>query len=243
MDSRCIGRICTHVRIDKCIVQWVLYNLAVHPADDLLRVGFFSFPQLGQITILREPVETFLTAAASTPPSSSPAIIQPQPLLTGRSKIFELSQICDLAKVCLIYETSDTNVPRIFVLVLATQRWYFLADAFAEYHRMAIAHLGLPSWELCFTPRPLPPWTEQLFRLLAPHLLERTEPRRTRHYWMPSATIGGEQLQQQPFNQLDAGIFRTAAKTTTATAKVTTSTTAAVVGGGGMRTQQRRGHY
>lgn len=144
----------------------------------------------------------------------------PPPALTVRSKIFELSSICDLAKVCLVYEQPECSAPLIYLLELATHRWHFLAESFSEYHRMAIVHLGLPSWELCFSQCALPAWTEQLFLLLAPHLLEKTEVRRNRHR-LPTQP-------QPPFNQLDASVFRTAVK---ATAKASASSAPGASGG------------
>lgn len=107
-------------------------------------------------------------------------------------------------KVCLIYETPESANPKIYLLEIQTYKWQFLAETFTEYQRMSIAHLGLPYWELCFSSCGLPSWTEQLFLLLAPHLLERNEPRRSRI--LPTS------YQQPPFNELDPSIFRTKQK-------------------------------
>lgn len=237
--------------------MFLIYVGVLLSAEDLLRVGFFSFPQLVQITLLRESVDTFLAHSATpTPPPpangpptttkastlphpqttssppSPPAL--PPPALTARSKIFELSSICELAKVCLIYEQPECVAPQIYLLELATLRWHFLAESFSEYHRMAIVHLGLPSWELCFSQCALPAWTEQLFLLLAPHLLEKTEARRDRHH-MPTQP-------QPPFNQLDAGVFRTAVKATAKAAAVGGAPGAPGAGGSAMRaSSQHRG--
>ncbi|TMW43144.1 hypothetical protein DOY81_011778 [Sarcophaga bullata] len=104
----------------------------------------------------------------------------PLPALGPKSKIFELNTVNEMAKVCLIYESCSSNNPKVFLLELDSFKWVFLADNFSEYLRMAIAHLGLPYWELCFASCGLPSWTEQLFLLLAPHLLEENEPRRSR---------------------------------------------------------------
>jgi len=88
---------------------------------------------------------------------------------------------------------------------METYRWHFLAETFTEYLRMTIAHLGLPYWELCFSSCGLPSWTEQLFLLLAPHLLEKNEARRNR--------ITPSSIQEQPpYNTLDSAIFRTKPK-------------------------------
>lgn len=123
------------------------------------------------------------------------------PHITTRSKIFEMSNICGIARVCLVYETPDVPSPKIYLLEMENYKWQFLADTFTEYLRMTIAHLGLPYWELCFSSCGLPSWTEQLFLLIAPHLLEKNETRRSR-------IIPNEQ-EIPPYNTLDPAIFRT----------------------------------
>lgn len=69
-------------------------------AEDTRRVGFLSIPHLLQINLLRENVET---SVAVSPPSvylkHGQDISTSQPNLNLRSKIFELSNICDTAKV------------------------------------------------------------------------------------------------------------------------------------------------
>lgn len=97
-------------------------------------------------------------------------------------------------------------MPKIYLLELQTLKWNFLADTFSEYQRMSIAHLGLPYWELCFSSCALPSWTEQLFLLLAPHLLEKSVPRRSN--CLPNS------LTSTPYNTLDASVFRTKPKCT-----------------------------
>lgn len=177
-------------------------------AEDTRRVGFLNFPHLIQITLLRENMETLITATTSliNSPSVKNAATATAPHLNTRSKIFEMSNICDIAKVCFIYETPESTNPKIYLLEVQTYKWQFLADTFTEYQRMSIAHLGLPYWELCFSTCGLPSWTEQLFLLLAPHLLEKSELRRSRN--LPTCSSH----QQPPFNQLDAAIFRTKPK-------------------------------
>lgn len=104
----------------------------------------------------------------------------------------------------MIYETPETANPPIYLLEIQSHKWQFLADNITEYLRMSIAHLGLPYWELCFSNCGLPSWTEQLFLLLAPHLLEKNEPRRSRI--LPTVN------EQSQFNQLDTSIFRSKPK-------------------------------
>lgn len=129
------------------------------------------------------------------------SITSNQPHLTSRSKVFELSNIIGIAKVCIVYESSEVQNPKIYLLEMNNLKWNFLAESFTEYLRMAIVHLGLPYWELCFSTCGLPSWAEQLFLLIAPHLLEKNEPRRNH-------TIPIEQ-EVPPFNNLDPTVFRT----------------------------------
>lgn len=106
----------------------------------------------------------------------------------------------------MLYDSTSSNNPKFYLLELNTLTWQFLSETFSEYLRMAIAHLGLPYWELCFSSFGLPSWTEQLFLLLAPHLLEKNEQRRGR-------TINP--ACEHPYNILDPNIFRSKPKCTT----------------------------
>lgn len=109
----------------------------------------------------------------------------------------------------MLYESTSSNNPKFYLLELSTLSWQFLADTFSEYLRMAIAHLGLPYWELCFSSCGLPSWTEQLFLLLAPHLLEEHESRRGR-VLNPAC--------EHPYNIIDPNIFRGKPKSVAKTA-------------------------
>ncbi|XP_037824602.1 tubulin polyglutamylase complex subunit 2 [Lucilia sericata] len=213
--------------------------------NDIRRVGYIQFPQLVQITLLRENVEpifqtnnetsssatssstslsTNLTSSstinshlsvqhlntntATTSSSTSVNTLKdqwgnPLPLIGPKTKIFELNTVNEVAKVCLIYDSSSSNNPKIYLLELDSFKWVFLAENFSEYLRMAIAHLGLPYWELCFASCGLPSWTEQLFLLLAPHLLEENEPRRARLI---------NPAPEHPYNIVDPNIFRVKVK-------------------------------
>lgn len=172
--------------------------------NDIKRVGKIHIPHLIQITLVRENLESIVTNPSNNGqvlrPGQNDAI--PTLNISSKSKIFELSTILDLAKVCLIYETPE-SIPKIYLLELETLKCQFLADTFSEYLRMAIAHLGLPYWELCFSSvAKLPPWTQQLFLLLAPHLLENGEPRRSEHCFHNGNDMN------PPLNTLDPSVFR-----------------------------------
>lgn len=162
-------------------------------ASDVRRVGYFNIPPLLQVTLLRENLD---------------ALQMNQPNITGRTKIFEMSNISDLGKVCLVYESLDLCSLKVFLLETRTLKLTFLADSFSEYLRMTIVHLGLPYWELCFSSCGLPPYIEQLILLLAPHLLEKTEARRNK-------ICPHTETDKGPYNTLDPVIFRNKQRSST----------------------------
>lgn len=185
-----------------------------------------------QITLLRDHGDLNHVNHHSTAKLPSDKSIQPN----QRSKIFELSSILDVAKVirshsntyfcsirvfhvillkiilfrfkvCLVYETLESINPKIYLLEIQTNKWQFLSDTFTEYLRMCIAHLGLPYWELCFAQTcRLPSWAEQLYLLLAPHLLEHNSNDTQRNRFR------GNQQELKVYNQLDVSIFKTKPK-------------------------------
>ncbi|XP_061388053.1 tubulin polyglutamylase complex subunit 2 [Musca vetustissima] len=214
-----------YLSTDGFILQWS-YQYA---PNDIRKVGYIHFRHLLEITLLRENVEPVFannadntnqhgnfsntlssynqtTTASASSSSTTDHWGNPLPQIGAKTKIFELNTINEVAKVCLLYDSSGSNAPKIYLLELANLKWVFLADSFSEYLRMAIAHLGLPYWELCFASCGLPSWTEQLFLLLAPHLLEENETRRSR-----VINPGPE----HPHNLLDPNIFRVKFKAST----------------------------
>ncbi|XP_016966826.1 tubulin polyglutamylase complex subunit 2 isoform X1 [Drosophila biarmipes] len=215
---------------DGFILNWS-YQYA---PNDIRRVGHIHFPHLLQVTLLRENIETTASHSSTSTAlpnsdglgaaSSSQSLPAPVangkdkwgnslPIITAKSKIFEINNVNEVAKVCMLYESTSSNNPKFYLLELSTLSWQFLADTFSEYLRMAIAHLGLPYWELCFSTCGLPSWTEQLFLLLAPHLLEEHEQRRGR-VLNPAC--------EHPYNIIDPNIFRGKPKSV---AKATASST------------------
>ncbi|XP_053954462.1 tubulin polyglutamylase complex subunit 2 [Anastrepha ludens] len=247
-----------YLSTDGFLIQWS-YQYA---PDDLRRVGYIHIPNLQQISLLRENVESSTnsdstasssrvitpavscttseagaedgvataigesafaskngsvtnSSAATTGGASTNAVpLAPGkdrwgntlPIITTKTKIFELNSVNNVAKVCMLYESSNFNNPKFYLYELNAKKWIFLSDTFSEYLRMAIAHLGLPYWELCFSNIGLPSWTEQLFMLLAPHLLEDYEPRRGRPV---------DPAPEHPYNIIDTSVFRIKPKSTT----------------------------
>ncbi|XP_068142939.1 tubulin polyglutamylase complex subunit 2 [Drosophila tropicalis] len=197
-----------YLSTDGFVLNWS-YQYA---PNDVRRVGHIHFPHLLQVTLLRENIENTpvtlpsagASAAATTTDVSASSISKDKwgnstPIITAKSKIFEINNINEMAKVCMLYESTSSNNPKFYLLELNTLSWQFLSETFSEYLRMSIAHLGLPYWELCFSSFGLPSWTEQLFLLLAPHLLEEHEPRRGRII-NPAC--------EHPYNIIDPNIFR-----------------------------------
>lgn len=148
-----------------CTDGFCLFWSYEYSANDVKRVGKIHIPHLIQITLVRENLETIMATPGNQPQLKSSSSASPandaMPLLqlSTKSKVFELSTILDVAKVVMLYETPEA-CPKIYLLELETLKLQFLADTFSEYLRMAIAHLGLPFWELCFSTCPLPSWTQ-----------------------------------------------------------------------------------
>lgn len=139
-----------------------------YSSTEVKRVGKIHIPHLIQITLVRENLESIMSATSNqTPAKSSNSSSSsnnndsiPPLKLTTKGKIFELSTVLDVAKVVMLYETPEAT-PKIYLLQIDNLKLNFLADTFSEYLRMAIAHLGLPYWELCFsTSCQLPTWTQ-----------------------------------------------------------------------------------
>ena len=80
------------------------------------------------------------------------------------------------------------TMPQVWYLDRAYE-WHFLAPNFTTYFRMMIYHLGLPQWQLLFTPNGPTPWakvripifsicilkprySEQVFQILFVHCIE-----------------------------------------------------------------------
>lgn len=86
-----------------------------------------------------------------------------------QSKVFELAPVEDRGKVVLVF-LNARYAPSIWFMDF-WKNFCYLTDDFSKYFRMMIAHLGITCWQLRFSPNGPPPWTENMFRLLAPHLL------------------------------------------------------------------------
>lgn len=131
--------------------------------------------------------------------------------LTLNSKVFSLTNAEAWGKVVLVY-LNTRYAPTVWLLS-SRNIFYYLADNFTTYFRMSIAHLGIPYWQFNFTPIPMPPWAQTMFRLLAPHLLpgsksvEMTRKAREAKYDDDFTTV--------PLNKLDPNVFKCTPKNQT----------------------------
>ncbi|KAL4715215.1 hypothetical protein ACJJTC_012262 [Scirpophaga incertulas] len=171
------------------------FNLTWHykySADEILPVGSIRVNTLNELYL--SPALKDLLDFALTRPTSGP-----RPVLNTKSKVFELDTCRTIGKVCLVFTGGSWSV------WLATREgsWGWLADSFTHYFRMALVHLGLPGWQAAFAHLPLIPWAEQLFLLLAPHLLEKSEAESTNIIAVPSET---------GLNHIDPNIFKTSVR-------------------------------
>ncbi|XP_050294674.1 tubulin polyglutamylase complex subunit 2 isoform X2 [Anthonomus grandis grandis] len=89
--------------------------------------------------------------------------------LSRESKVFELANIDDNAKVVWVYPTTY-SVPAIW-FYSGQMHFSYLAEDFTTYFRMCIAHLGIPCWQYAFSKEGLPEWSKEMFTLIAPGIL------------------------------------------------------------------------
>ncbi|GIX83560.1 tubulin polyglutamylase complex subunit 2 [Caerostris extrusa] len=97
-----------------------------------------------------------------------------KPKFKDGCKIFVLDHCQGAGKVCLVYpkDSSDgsSQQPSIWFLDRALDFHYLTSD-FASYYRLALAHLGIPQWQLLFTPYGPPTKTRLLLNMFAPERL------------------------------------------------------------------------
>ena len=60
------------------------------------------------------------------------------------------------------------TMPQVWYLDRAYE-WHFLAPNFTTYFRMMIYHLGLPQWQLLFTPNGPTPWAKVRIPIFSKH--------------------------------------------------------------------------
>ena len=69
------------------------------------------------------------------------------------------------------------TMPQVWYLDRAYE-WHFLAPNFTTYFRMMIYHLGLPQWQLLFTPNGPTPWAKVRISIFS--ILEKTRRKRVK---------------------------------------------------------------
>ncbi|XP_022908446.2 tubulin polyglutamylase complex subunit 2 [Onthophagus taurus] len=121
--------------------------------------------------------------------------------LGQNSKVFEISQL-ENTKICVVYLTTRF-VPTIW-LCTQDMQFYYLADNFTMYFRMAIAHLGFPYWQLLYTPHGIPEWAKVLIRLFYPKMLNK----RTKTVEVIKKDRSKKLQDNYPVNKLDVNVFK-----------------------------------
>ncbi|KAJ4437410.1 hypothetical protein ANN_17554 [Periplaneta americana] len=142
---------------------------------------------------------TSRSAASRTTPGSAPLRRHVQDLRTGLLPRHQkgVSGVHGQERVRI---RSKTRGPQDLA---AGQKWHYLAADFTQYFRIMLVHQGLPQWQFKFTPMDLTPWAEQMFVLIAPHLLQSdvNNPLTQSVDWC-----------DMPYNHLDPAIFKTGEK-------------------------------
>ncbi|OAD60190.1 Tubulin polyglutamylase complex subunit 2 [Eufriesea mexicana] len=119
-------------------------------------------------------------------------------------KMFEIARCfpeSGMAKVYLVYRMKpEAELPTIWLHSEDTNQWCHLADNFTVYFRMMLVHLGLPLWQCCLSGLSLPPWIEQVYFLVGPHLLPSAVE--------PTETISTSMWNNGPTNVIDPAIFK-----------------------------------
>ena len=82
----------------------------------------------------------------------------------------DLDDACTCGRVAIVFPEDKATAPYISFQDLAGV-WHKLADTFAAYYRLMVVHLGLPRWQLKFTPHGLDPDAACWHRLLRPEQL------------------------------------------------------------------------
>ncbi|KAG5887922.1 hypothetical protein JTB14_003019 [Gonioctena quinquepunctata] len=116
--------------------------------------------------------------------------------LSRESKVFELCNVDEHAKVVLVYINSY-SVPSVW-FYSTPMTFNLVAEDFTIYFRMCIAHLGIPSWQYIVSKEGLSEWTKEMFLLIAPGVLPEDR-----------VLIEVPKLNLDDVNKIDVNIFAT----------------------------------
>ncbi|XP_044741430.1 tubulin polyglutamylase complex subunit 2 [Chrysoperla carnea] len=157
-------------------------------ADKELQIGHIYVRPLAEIVCA-----THILNEVITPENEE------QPKLSEFSKILELDTVKNDTKIYLIYEKIESE-PTIWILD-KIMGWFPLCENFTKYFRMMLVHQGLPYWQYCAFNKALPTWIQEIYLLVAPHLLA---PRPKK-----SKVIRETYIPELPHNHIDPVIFTT----------------------------------
>ncbi|XP_054716177.1 tubulin polyglutamylase complex subunit 2-like [Uloborus diversus] len=101
-----------------------------------------------------------------------------KPKFKDGCKVFVLDHCQGAGKSCLVYpkkkDTSTDSMQSASIWFLdRALDFHFLTSDFVSYYRLALAHLGIPQWQLLFTPYGPPARTRILLNMFAPERLNQ----------------------------------------------------------------------
>ncbi|XP_044256915.1 tubulin polyglutamylase complex subunit 2-like isoform X2 [Tribolium madens] len=90
-------------------------------------------------------------------------------ILAPYSKIHVLAKMDDN---CVVLAQFNPSKPASIWLYYKMRIFYLICEDFVTYFRMALAHLGVPGWQLAVLKATLPEWSNEMIHILAPGILE-----------------------------------------------------------------------
>ncbi|GHP08343.1 tubulin polyglutamylase complex subunit 2 [Pycnococcus provasolii] len=133
-------------------------------------------------------------------PCAGPGDSDERPATGQNAVCVDLDDTCTCGRVAIVYENGDEVATHVGFQDIAGV-WHKLANTFSQYYRLMVVHLGLPRWQLKFTPVGLDPDAASWHRLLRPEQLAvdlgRGRMRRKARRKKSKSALQAQQQQQQ----------------------------------------------
>lgn len=94
-------------------------------------------------------------------------------ILAPYSKIHVLANLEDN---CVVLAQFNPSKPPNIWLYYKMKNFYLMCEDFTTYFRMALAHLGVPGWQLSILKANLPEWSSEVIQITAPGIFENRAP-------------------------------------------------------------------
>ncbi|EEZ99673.1 hypothetical protein TcasGA2_TC002430 [Tribolium castaneum] len=91
-------------------------------------------------------------------------------ILAPYSKIHVLAKMDD--NNCVVLAQFNPSKPPSIWLYYKMKIFYLISEDFVTYFRMALAHMGVPGWQLAVLKATLPEWSSEMIHILAPGIFE-----------------------------------------------------------------------